>query len=101
MFFYCDYFVLNLFKKYIMKKVFKRTVMLSAALLMTSAMYAAVIGAGADVSGATGVDLVGCGDAKLRIYKCRSKNALDAGCGIAGTLENCVTAQKCSNETSD
>jgi hypothetical protein len=95
MFFYCDYFVLNLFKN-ILKKVFKRTVMLSAALLMTSAMYAAVIGAGTDASGA-GVNVVGCGDqpsSKLRRIDCGFTTPVYA-CGVEGTAEVCVESQAC------
>ncbi len=60
--------------------------MLSAALLMTSAMYAAVIGAGTDASGAGG-----CGDTKSQqamvlTVKCRKTDGTDG--------KQCVTSGK-------
>ena len=73
-----------------MNKVFKRTVMLSAALLMTSSMYAAVIGAGTDASGA-GVNVVGCGDPKPQqamgvTVKCKKTDGTEG--------KQCVTSGK-------
>jgi len=64
--------------------------MLSAVLLMTSAMYAAVIGAGADASGDV-LSVVGCGDPKPQQamgvkVKCKKTDGTD------GT--QCVTSGK-------
>jgi hypothetical protein len=88
-------FVLNLFKN-IMKKLFKRTVMLSAALLMTSAMWAAVIGDGLAADGTTDVVSAACGESELRLYKCSSSNPLDSGCGN-GDKEGCAEQKSCGN----
>jgi hypothetical protein len=77
-----------------MRSLFKKTMLLTASLIVTSAVWATIAG-GASTSN-TVVNAAGCGEGSLRIYKCVSDNPLDAGCGN-GNLEGCAVAQDCSN----